>query len=545
MYTKSKPMPSSRTLAAVLVLTLLVDPCMAQVHFFRSYINGFSSYGSSITPGPEGTVHVTGITTTALGGSRELVLMTLAANGDPITSRTLDIAQTEFPLRVLTIAPDRVVLAASSGQQASADPADMLLVKAGLSGTSGEVQGWGTPDSVEYIADMAQGGDDLVLLGSSWFDQVVQRPAFFVVRCDTAFDLAWGLSANVGPGRYIAAATEVAPDGSVYVLGTLDQPVTGQPIEGILTLLKFNATGMLQWARKFDVPGNMLTSRIDLCVAPDGSVFFMQPFSNGDGQALFQVDPSGELVWCHQLQVATGQTLLFTGILLHEDALYLAGRYGFGSASSNPLLVQCTTAGTVNWARTYGAGESVGDLLDLCVTTTAEGPLALWAVGEVRPLSGDQQHLGVMKVDIAGNGLSECVREELVMTATDVVPAITTPVVDLLPFTTPAAPTVTIAPVEMEVWTGCLSTGIDEAQQALQGVYPNPTAGPCTVALPAGAQVRSMSFVDVTGRSLAINAHGGSGKVSVDLTTQPPGLYMWRIVLADGRLLTQRVVRDR
>ena len=526
----------------MLVLAMAAHCSTAQTHFFRSYVTGSASYGTSLSPGPEGMMYVTG--TASMGPETDQLLMTLAPNGDPLLTRKLDTDVREFPRRVITVAPGRVLLVGSAGSSSSTYERDMILIKTGTTGTTGQIQAWGTPDSAEVFAAVAQAGADLLLLGSTDYDRDTQRPAFFLIRCDTAFNVAWGRSVNMGTDLHLGMATALAPDGSIYALGCLDPDIDGQPVEGVLALMKFTANGTLQWTRNYDVPGNMLASRIDMRVATDGTVYFMQHYNgNGSGTALFHVADNGDPLWCKHIQAPPPQSLQFARILLNDDVLYLAGSYGFGSGSSDPVLLQCTTAGTVNWARRYGSGETVGDLLDLCITTTPAGSPSLWAVGELRPMSGDAQQLFVMNVGLDGHGLPDCERQDLVITVTDEVPVITTPTPEVIPFNSPSTHTLTIATAEVDVFTACTTIGIAEEQSATMGIYPNPTTGRCTITFPDKAP-RRVAVFDATGRELRVQVTPGTGRVQVDLSGNENGLYIVRATDAIGQSVVQRVVKE-
>lgn len=533
-------MRSSLPCLLALVAAVSGNRSTAQEYFFRSYVTGLSSLGSSLTPGANGEMHVTGITSTNDGTDQ--LLMTVGPSGDPLVSRTLDTELDEFPRRVITIAPGRLLLMGSAGHNADPYEKDMVLIKTGTTGNNGQMQAWGTPDSAEVFADVVQTGADLVLLGSSEYERDADRPAFFLMRCDTAYNVAWSTSVNFSTDLHLGMATALAADGSIYALGCLDPDSDGQPVEGVLALMKFTANGTLQWTRKYDVPGNMLITRIDMRVVNDGSVYFMQNYNvNGSGIALFHVAENGDLLWCKHLQAPPPQSLQFTRILLHDDVLYLAGSYGFGSASRDPVLLQCTTAGAVNWARMYGSDETTGDLLDLCISDAPGASPALWAVGVLRPTSSDPQQMFVMKLDLDGHGLPNCERQELVITATDEVPVITTLTPEVIPYNSPRTHMLSMATAEMDMFTACITTGITEAEPAQTGIYPNPTTALCTLTFPDRAP-RHVAVFDATGRELHVVVTPGTGRVQVDLGGHEHGVYFVRATDAAGRSAVHRVV---
>ncbi|MGY2134892.1 T9SS type A sorting domain-containing protein [Hymenobacter sp. HD11105] len=77
-------------------------------------------------------------------------------------------------------------------------------------------------------------------------------------------------------------------------------------------------------------------------------------------------------------------------------------------------------------------------------------------------------------------------------------------------------------------------------------VWPNPTRGGVTLQLPAAAPRTGLllQVLDATGRLVVAQplVVGASGKVTVELGAQPPGLYYLRVQGSQGEALGQRVV---
>ncbi len=527
----------AQQLTFLFILALVSVPSEAQVHFFRGYQAGDFNYGSSLSPGPDGTLFVAGGISTA-GLVQDITVLTIAPNGVPLSIRSLDTDVADAAQRVLDLGNGRMIIGGNSGGLGVQPERDMVLVKTSATGTQAEIHGWGTPDSTEKMTDLIPYGGDLIVLGGTDYDDV-DHPAFLLLRCDTSFNSIWGIMAHVGTGRHTAGGLSVAPDGSIYMVGSTHVPVDGQPYDAVLSLLKFNANGTFQWARSYDVPGNMYNSAIDIAVAGNGSVFLLQSL-NG---ILLHVAENGELVWCKKFVDTSLPNLKFAGIQNHDGGIFLAGRVGFSQVDSRPVLMQCTPAGDVVWARKYGAGETTGDLAGLCIADTPEGPLALWAVGSMRPQSNATQQMLLMKVDLQGNGIAGCVDQELDIVVTDLVPVVSTPVVEITPYGTIAPQTITVAPVVMDLWTGCITNGVGEAEQGATSMFPNPTYGPCTIVLPEAASQRITVF-DATGRRVPVPVTMGHGLAHVDLRDRESGVYLIHTLDAAGRSMVQRILKQ-
>lgn len=533
---------TTRFILSVLLFGASV-PAMAQVHFYRGYQAGEFSYGSCITPGPDGSVFVAGGRSTS-GFVQDMLLLNLSATGDPLNIRKLDIDESDYPYSLLDLGGGRLMIGGSSGEFGFQPERDMVLIKTGTTGMLADIHSWGTADSTEILKDLVPYGNDLLVLGGTEYDDVTTQPAFLLLRCDTSYNLLSGIAAHVGPGRHHAGALAVAPDGSVYLVGANFIPVQGESYDAVLFVLKFSANGDMQWARSFDVPGNMDYSAMDAAVATDGSMFVMQSYSNAtDGQALFHITEAGELLWCKQFKEPALPGLKFARMLLHDGVIYLAGRNGYSAVDSRPVLMQCSLSGEVVWARKFGPGGSTGGLVDLCIAPTPEGPLALWGVGTLRTQQSEPEQMLLMKVDLQGNGVTECVLQELGVVATDVVPLEATPVVELWPYDHSTPQTIEVVADQMELWTGCLAIGIAETEQGASSLFPNPTWGPCTIAF-QDLSPRQITVYDATGRTVPAAATMGHARAHVDLSERPSGVYVIHAVDAAGRSAVQRVLKQ-
>jgi hypothetical protein len=162
----------------------------------------------------------------------------------------------------------------------------------------------------------------------------------------------WG-----GPERDGAQGVAVAGDGSVYVTGETRSFGAGG---GDAFLLKYNASGTLEWQRTYGTAPDDLNSGeeagIDVAVAPDNSgVLVVGNYRDGN-IFLAKFSPTGFLLWdltwggnlegASAVAVATNGTIYVTGITS-----------SFGAGQGDAFLLSFTSAGSLNWQRTWG-GES-------------------------------------------------------------------------------------------------------------------------------------------------------------------------------------------
>ncbi len=160
----------------------------------------------------------------------------------------------------------------------------------------------------------------------------------------------WG-----GFDRDGAQGVAVAGDGSVYVTGETRSFGAG---DGDAFLLKYNASGVLQWQRTYGTAPDDLNSGeeagIDIAVAPDNSgVLVLGNYRDGN-IFLAKFSPAGVLLWdltwgasegAGAIAVATDGTIYVTGVT-----------FSSGAGQGDAFLLSVTSAGSLTWQRTWGGG---------------------------------------------------------------------------------------------------------------------------------------------------------------------------------------------
>ena len=92
------------------------------------------------------------------------------------------------------------------------------------------------------------------------------------------------------------------------------------------------------------------------------------------------------------------------------------------------------------------------------------------------------------------------------------------------------------------VMTNNVATATTSATEAAAfALYPNPAHGPVRVAGPAFARA---AVLDAVGRVVWLQPTAEAGQPMLLLPTLPPGVYLVRLTLADGRTIAQRLLRE-
>ena len=164
----------------------------------------------------------------------------------------------------------------------------------------------------------------------------------------------WG-----GPDRDGAQGVAVASDGSVYVTGETRSFGAG---DGDAFLLKYNASGVLQWQRTYgtapDLDNSGEEAGIDVAVAPDGGVVVLGNYRDGN-IFLAKFSPAGNLLW--DLTWGGNQEGASAIDIAANGIIYVTGiTFSFDLPQGDAFLLSVSPGGTLNWQRTWG-----GDFFDV------------------------------------------------------------------------------------------------------------------------------------------------------------------------------------
>jgi uncharacterized delta-60 repeat protein len=282
-------------------------------------------------------------------------------------------------------------------------------------------QTWGGNnfDRAEGVA-VAPGGN-IYVVGNTPSFSVSGDPDIFLLKYAPDGTLLLQQTYGTAGGFEDGNGVAVAPDGSVYVVGTSDNTrallvkfdpngtllwqrtwggtlgeaglgvavsgdgasiyITGQTLSfgaGNIDafLVKFDASGNLVWQRTWGGPINETAQAV--AVAGDGSVYVA-----GDGNSFFGNDAillkfaaDGTLIWQRDWRGATGQNdeSAALGVATSPDgSVYMTGRALIAGSGQNGALVKFTPDGSVVWERTWGSGLDAA----LGVTVAPDGTIVM------------------------------------------------------------------------------------------------------------------------------------------------------------------------
>jgi hypothetical protein len=227
-----------------------------------------------------------------------------------------------------------------------------------------------------------------------------------LVKYDSAGVAQWAQTVTAGSNQSSFSSVAASPDGfAVYAAGyitgentynfgnnvTVTGAFNGTFDSDNFVLVKYDSSGVAQWARTVTGTGINYSSCESVAVASDGSVYVAgyigsgtYSFGNnvtatgittgiyGYNLILVKYDSSGNALWAKTVTAGNSYSYFFSVAAASDGSVYAAGLidgaglYGFGnsitsqgtsSLSYNAVLVKYDSSGNAQWAKTVTAGS--------------------------------------------------------------------------------------------------------------------------------------------------------------------------------------------
>lgn len=261
---------------------------------------------------------------------------------------------------------------------------DAVLLK--FDGATGNLfwqRTWGGSASEESNA-VATDSQGSAYIAGTITDNVAQSASLFVVKFDSAGNLAWQKRWDGAAGLAVAVS-----EGSVYAAGTRPRP-GGIGESDLIALKMTSVAGDLVWDRTYSA-GENVDPRGGMAVAPDGSIVIagaIQAPRSGivDIAALIiKLGADGSLLFDREWGGKSGETA--AGVAVAQDgSIYVAGASDSFGAGGDAFVLHVLANGKAADAATWGgtgfdSGAGVGVAADgtvvLAATTTTAPPYSL------------------------------------------------------------------------------------------------------------------------------------------------------------------------
>ena len=256
-----------------------------------------SDQGYGLAIAPDGSLLLTGLTTSFGAGNDDVFLAKFQANGSLAWAQTLGGVRDDYGVS-LAIGPDDSLLLTGTTASFGSGNFDVLIAKFQPNGSLAWIQTLGGTN-IDYGISLGAAQDGSLWLTGYTNSFGAQNDDMLLTKFQSNGSLAWAQTLG-GRGTDYALSLAVAPDGSLVLTGsTTSFGAGGQDV----FLAKFCSNGSLAWAQTLGGAGN--DEGNSLVIAPDGSLVltgFTNSFSAGNYNVLLaQLNSQGELPFSNAL----------------------------------------------------------------------------------------------------------------------------------------------------------------------------------------------------------------------------------------------------
>lgn len=234
------------------------------------------------------------------------------------------------------------------------------------------------------IASSATG--DAVYVGGStqgsnkFFDNLpTSSPDGFVAKFSADGTKIWSTLVS-GPGTDTVAGAAIAPDGSLYVVGsTSSETLNNQTGQGgtDLFVIKYSASGVALWTKRLGGTGSDAATAV--AVADSDTIYIVgtttsptidaQTSNGGTDAVITRISGSGVVQWT-KVNGDAGEDFA-RGVAIGTDGnLYVVGDSAGTLQNPDVKVMKVTPAGAITWTRTFG-GTAVDRGYGVIATSTA------------------------------------------------------------------------------------------------------------------------------------------------------------------------------
>ncbi|RYZ55965.1 MAG: T9SS type A sorting domain-containing protein [Sphingobacteriales bacterium] len=475
-------------------------------------------------------------------------------------------------LSALSVFPNGDYLLAGSTTSVNPSEKDMYLVRMDSNGHKQWTRTFTRLGASETIMDAVTLSDGGVLFTGSWTEgwdpPLVQYDASCIVRLDPDGDIMWARYVTgrmtscrqTSDGGFVVAGYAEASPQSLYDLALVrldaagnlvwsktytggtgfleflysvcETPDTGFLLAGRVTdynngilkalLVKTDHNGNVVWSRSYG-DASASTWFWNAKVAGNGYVINGYSFDTGNLHTvglLLRIDNGGNPIW--QRSIHSAGPLFAPGISATSDGYILAGNAILHpSGPYQPVMLAVDTTGSLQWARTYPAADSMSIGL---VAPALGGMLSAGSV----TAPGKDRDLFLLRTDTAG--ISGCGDTSVTVSINPVV--VPDSAILLINGAAPA-----ISPITFTVdSTGTVNdicaggtAGIDHQQTVEWAIYPNPAGRHLFVHSLSDAAARSIEVYTVKGQRLELPQENQGNRIMIDLESLTRGWYMLKI----------------
>lgn len=431
---------------------------VSQNLFAKTYGGTGKEYAYSVARTSDGGYIVAGGTASYGAGQDDFLVIKISPTGTPEWTRTFGGTNMDAAYSIIQTTDGGYMVAGETRSFVAGTAAniDFLALKISSTGNPEWARTFGgaNEDFCRSIIQTSDGGYALVGFTRSYG---VGLDDFLIIKISSAGALEW--AKTFGGTNYDNAFSIVQTiDGGYVVSGSTMSFGAGY---WDLLLLKLSPTGTLEWARTYGGENNDFTTLPVIHTADSGFMFTGHTESFGAGEAdllVMELSSTGAPEWTRTFggtDLDCARSITRTG----DGGFALAGwTLSFGAGSCDFFMIKISSAGSLEWARTFG-GEGWDDPFSMIQTQDGAYTVAGWTTGSFD--GSDPGDFLVIRLDQNGNYL-DCIQSCSPTTGPASI-SISSPGADLIPCNPSITnPNPSVTTPGLQVYDVCPPSSIEE-----------------------------------------------------------------------------------
>ncbi len=448
------------------------------------------------------------------------ILLKIDSAANVLWSKQITISGFNSTFNVIKPTNDSCFIIAGSLNNSLSGKQDVFLVKINAVGDTlwtREISH--TDDSFAY--DIQQTADSGFVITGYIQNSTTPLTTVFLTKTDSIGTVQWNQKIVVGNYSNYCSSVKLTNDGGYAIFMSFTNNL---PWEEGAAILKFNSTGVFQWANKYDDGTTAPSNRaIDMDITPSGIFCYS---TNNQMVVFMKLDTAGTVIsdtsYYHYVLGAWDNQVV-SKLIKTLDGNYILAT---GASNSHTFgdVMKVDTSGNVIWEHILNSDPiMIIEAKDSGYTILSTGPI----FGVRSPSPGSNDQIGIIKTDSLGIGIN-CINPypsgstSISLIATSISPSITS--ASALNYRTPI--TFSSPPFISEL--GCVTFfgGIEENSSNSVSIFPNPSTSSFTF---SGLQNECViEIYDVLGNTI-YTTNTSEEKTIIDLSKQSTGVYFYRI----------------
>ena len=321
-----------------------------------------SDYPNSITTDASGNVYVTGSSITYGGAYYDMITIKYGSDGNIqwLQKYNGPADSTDSGNAIAVDASGNVYVTGSSF--GTGTKSDFITIKYNSSGVQQWAQRYNGPtnetDNAYNLKIDASG--NVYVTGSS--DNGAAMNDYYTIKYNSSGMLQWAHRYN-GTGSSFDSPSSLAVDnsGNVYVAGYSSGVGTGYDY----VTIKYNSTGAIQWEQRYNGPGNSTENVFSLKVDAGGNVY-ITGFSGGSGTgndyATIKYNSAGVQQWLQRYSGSANSNDVARSLILDDSGnVYISGFTTETSSGEDYTTIKYNSAGVQQWLQKYNGPANLND----------------------------------------------------------------------------------------------------------------------------------------------------------------------------------------